>query len=1179
MHVALLQEYFVPNAPGGAEFSALVLARELAARGLRVTVITLDLADGGTRAEAAELDAELARQGVRVRRLPFPRRMKGAPQVFPSYIFGNRLTEAWLGRALGRVLRRIAPDLVHVQGVAMLAPARRVCRALHLPVAFTVRDYRVMCPAGVCLHRHENPPGHLDREAFTACARDYLETYAPDMPRGARWRYWARRRLEWSARNRQAAAFADLDAAVYVSDAVRRIFEAGGLTARRNVVVHNLPAPAGQAATPATELRRRFDLRGGLVLFVGRWSLGKGAEEMAAAWRRVGATQPQAKLIVVGRRETDIDLPPDSVVFTGPLPHADVVGLMNLAAVFALPSRWPEPYARTALEAMAAGKPIVAMAAGGNPELVVDGKTGYLVPRGDVDALAGRLDRLLGDPALARKLGAAGRKKLSTPDAQPLDRLLELYETLVAEHRPPLRICAPATSLSDQTVQGGGVFHVKNLQALADQGVHCTIPLAFRTDHEPRAGWDVRVLPIRRTFKLGALFSNVVFGLAVLWLVWGRRRKFDLLRIGDLYHMGPGLIVAARLCRLPTIGVVHHIDHERGFENRVVGWTARRLAGLLVPSQATAEDVAVTFDVDAPAIHPIVEGAPEPNEATPKAAAAKKHFGLAGKQVIGFVGGLQARKNLTFLLDSFAALAPDHPRARLLLVGEGPDRAALEGRAATLGIADRVYFAGRLFDNEKAVALAAMDIFAFPSLNEGFGLAVVEAMAAGVAPLVSDRGSLPEVVHDGRTGIVAPLDQFAWRQTLADLLGDPQRRRALGAAARRYVAEHFTWDKSAAQSEAAMRAVLRQNRGHTLSVLLNSGDSLAVMRREGQEGRFVDHYLSRYAAAFSRVHVFSYGPDRARPYGNAAFVPGRPRWKGPLYAAMMPLTHRMLFRETRLVRVMQTGAALPAIAGRLLMGVRYVTTYGYLYGDFMRVKGRPFYGLYLDVLERAALHFADRVIVTTPSLREHVQQFVLPGKIELLPNGVDLRAFSPGPRRARNEPRIVLFVGRLTAQKNLPLLLEALAPLGEGVKLVIAGQGEGEAALIRQADALGVSLELRGSVPHEQLPALHRAADVFVLPSRIEGHPKALVEAMASGLPCIGADAPGIRDVIADEENGLLVPADVAALSAAIARVLDDDQLAARLGAGARRTAEEQFDLDRLLAREIDLLTRVAEGD
>lgn len=94
----------------------------------------------------------------------------------------------------------------------------------------------------------------------------------------------------------------------------------------------------------------------------------------------------------------------------------------------------------------------------------------------------------------------------------------------------------------------------------------------------------------------------------------------------------------------------------------------------------------------------------------------------------------------------------------------------------------------------------------------------------------------------------------------------------------------------------------------------------------------------------------------------------------------------------------------------------------------------------------------------------------------------------------------------------------------------------------------GIELELAGVLPNEALPQRLTSADVFALPSLIEGHPKALLEAMSCGLACIGLDMPGVRDVIMHEQNGLLSTPNVEALAEGLRRVLDNPALAKQLG-------------------------------
>ncbi len=113
-------------------------------------------------------------------------------------------------------------------------------------------------------------------------------------------------------------------------------------------------------------------------------------------------------------------------------------------------------------------------------------------------------------------------------------------------------------------------------------------------------------------------------------------------------------------------------------------------------------------------------------------------------------------------------------------------------------------------------------------------------------------------------------------------------------------------------------------------------------------------------------------------------------------------------------------------------------------------------------------------------------------------------------------------------------------------------------------------LEWLGHV--DDMPALYASVDVVVLPSYREGLPKSLIEAAACGLPLVATDVPGCHEVITDGEDGLLVPVrDAAALAAAIARLLDDRELAARLGIAARNKALAEFDERIVIERTIEV--------
>jgi glycosyltransferase involved in cell wall biosynthesis len=193
-------------------------------------------------------------------------------------------------------------------------------------------------------------------------------------------------------------------------------------------------------------------------------------------------------------------------------------------------------------------------------------------------------------------------------------------------------------------------------------------------------------------------------------------------------------------------------------------------------------------------------------------------------------------------------------------------------------------------------------------------------------------------------------------------------------------------------------------------------------------------------------------------------------------------------------------------------------------------------------------------------------------------NGVDLQRFCPTDDGSPQRERTVCFVARLVPAKNPHVLLRAWARLNAGgtYRLLIAGDGPLGAELRSAAEAAGLrNVEFLG--PCDDVPAVHRRASVYVLPSPSEGCSNALLEAMASGLCPVVSRVPGNVDLVRHEQTGLLFPHDDdQALAAALDRVLQDAALRRRLAAAARAHVEAHHDLDRIARRfveEFELLT------
>lgn len=175
------------------------------------------------------------------------------------------------------------------------------------------------------------------------------------------------------------------------------------------------------------------------------------------------------------------------------------------------------------------------------------------------------------------------------------------------------------------------------------------------------------------------------------------------------------------------------------------------------------------------------------------------------------VGHLVARKRHGDVLRALWLLRDSHPEIRYEIVGDGPERRALERLAGELGLDGRVRFRGQLPPAEARAAAQAAGVFVLPSVDEAFGVAYVEAMA-GAVPAIGCRGEPgPEEIAAAGGGLrlVAPGDPEALARELRALLDEPDWRRELGEAARATVESSFTWEQCGRATVAAYEAALR----------------------------------------------------------------------------------------------------------------------------------------------------------------------------------------------------------------------------------------------------------------------------------------------------------------------------------------------------------------------------------
>lgn len=255
------------------------------------------------------------------------------------------------------------------------------------------------------------------------------------------------------------------------------------------------------------------------------------------------------------------------------------------------------------------------------------------------------------------------------------------------------------------------------------------------------------------------------------------------------------------------------------------------------------------------------------------------------------------------------------------------------------------------------------------------------------------------------------------------------------------------------------------------------------------------------------------------------------------------------------------------------MGLRYARRYGvpFVYTYHTRLEEYAHYLPFDEGTTRRAAssitrnfaNLADAVIVPTAAMRDRLAAMGVTAGIAVVPSGIDVAAFGAGRpsaegRRAmgaRPDRRLAFFASRLAKEKNVGLLIDAVAAADPSLHLAVAGDGPEREALELRAQARGIAgrVTFLGAVPRERLPVMYANADAFVFPSTSETQGIVLAEALAAGCLVVAADTPLNRDVLG--EAGRFVRPEVGALAAALDAIpsFPDPASAARARAQAAR--------------------------
>jgi glycosyltransferase involved in cell wall biosynthesis len=403
VRILMVSQFFAPVI-GGEERMVEAMSTELSRRGHEVAVATL---------QTGSLPAHEPHGKVRVHRIASAAQRLGVLYSDPARPHAPPLPDPLLMRNLIAVIRRERPEVIHGHNwlAQSLMPIKRLTRS---PLVLSLHDYSLICATRRFVYAGQPCSGPGPIKCVKCATEHYGRIKGPPVALGTR----AMRPL----------ALATVDMFLPVSEAVAHHTGLREMGAVWQVLPDFLPEETlrSEAGDPPDGLPEN-----GFTLFVGDLTRDKGVELLLDAYAELPDAPP---LVLIGRAPSPrLSSPPPNVVVLGPRPHAEVMAAWRRCDLGVVPSITEEAFGLAALEAMAAGRPVVAADHGGLREIVVDGETGLLVAPGDVAALRGALRRLHSDPELRGRMGRAGleRMKRFTP-AVVVPQLEDVYRRLTA---------------------------------------------------------------------------------------------------------------------------------------------------------------------------------------------------------------------------------------------------------------------------------------------------------------------------------------------------------------------------------------------------------------------------------------------------------------------------------------------------------------------------------------------------------------------------------------------------------------------------------------------------------------------------------------------------------------------------------------------------------------------------
>ena len=519
---------------------------------------------------------------------------------------------------------------------------------------------------------------------------------------------------------------------------------------------------------------------------------------------------------------------------------------------------------------------------------------------------------------------------------------------------------------------------------------------------------------------------------------------------------------------------------------------------------------------------------------------------------IVFLGRVEKAKGVDHLIVAFKKVIGIVPELSLTIIGDGDAYDDMVRFSASLDLAEKIQFLGYRYNAKNQ--LREYDILVLPSAQEGFGRVLIEAMAIGVAVIATRVGGMSEIITDHWNGLLVPYgDIQALSDALVELIAQPVLIKRIRQNGYQTVKDRFC-------EQMFYEKLLLQYQ----TLLSSNYDVILVISDLGCGGtqRVISHLVDRWHFHQKRMAVITFH----HPHDDFFTLPdGVDRYVIDQRAISSHFISRLIVNINRVRQLRQYFKQFksPVVIG--FIGPTNILTI--LAAVFLKLRviiaerndpAKQSLGTIWDMLRRRLYRYADIVTANSPGAIHTLSTYVPVKKLRYLQNPIVIESQSKSI--LLSQPTL-LAVGRLHFQKGYDILLNAFAEFCRLVadwQLIIIGDGPLRESLQQQARDQGIAERVQWLGYLKDPFPYYRAARLLVMPSRYEGTPNVLLEAMAQGLPAVISDSlSGSLEYVRHGETGWVVPSeDARALTEALQYLSEHETLLATLAMNAQKIME-----------------------